>query len=99
MKFVSSPVLTVYSDARAIVYRVLTSRVQEPWTVRALQQALPQEAGVRNEAVRTVIYLLLADGIVEPVAGQRALTVRVTAEGYVFLSGVLAHWSERDPRP
>ncbi|WP_191842700.1 hypothetical protein [Catellatospora chokoriensis] len=94
----SSPVLTVRSAARAVVYTVLTSDVQQSWTVRTLQQALPQDKGVRLEAVRSVVYLLLADGLVEPVAGQRALTVRLTAAGAEFLGDVLASWSGPDPQ-
>lgn len=92
-KSVSSRVLTVYSVPRAVVYSVVVSRWRESWTVRTLQQALPHDAGVRTEAVRSVLYLLLADGIVEAVAAQRSLTVHLTDEGLQFLIGVLSRWS------
>ncbi|GAA1392964.1 hypothetical protein GCM10009662_00520 [Catellatospora coxensis] len=87
----------MYSASRAVVYGVLASGLQQSWTVRGLHQALPRDAVVGTEAVRAVIYLLLADGFVEPVAGQRALTVRLTAVGHQFLAGVLAQWGKPGP--
>ena len=59
---------------------------------------------VSASTVRTVLYLLLGDAVLELVPRQRTLTLRLGGNAVTVLSELLAHWQavdvgSRSPRP
>ncbi|WP_117208863.1 hypothetical protein [Allorhizocola rhizosphaerae] len=92
MKLQVSPVLTTYDIARQRVYQALLAEAGRDWTVAIMVERLPD---VAVNDVRTILHLLLGDGLVdiEPVAGQWSLTLRLTGEGEQTLGAILHDWA------
>jgi hypothetical protein len=61
------------------------------WNVREVATALGSDR-VSMDAVRSTLYLLQADGCVDAVAGHRALTWRLSAQGAVTLAAIIETW-------
>ncbi|MFC7241258.1 hypothetical protein ACFQO7_02075 [Catellatospora aurea] len=89
MKHLHAPILAVYSEPRARIYRALLSAPERDWSVSELTARLPE---VSVEAVRTTLYLLLSDRLVVPVAHQRSLTLRLTETGRSIVLQIAARW-------
>lgn len=89
MKALFSPVLAVYSEPRERIYRALLAEPGRAWRVGQLAQQVPD---VSMEAVRTTLYLLLGDRLVEPVPHQRCLMLRLNEEGRTTVEQVTAAW-------
>jgi hypothetical protein len=89
MKPLFAPILATYSEPRARIYRTLLSAPDRDWRVSELAARLPE---VSVEAVRTTLYLLLGDHLVEPVAHQRSLTLRLTEAGRSTVRQIAAKW-------
>ena len=87
----SSEVLTVWSLAREQVYTQLLAAGQARcWTVRQMAEGMPDS--VSADTMRTILYLLLGDGLLELVPRQRTLTLRLAGDGAAILAELLAHW-------
>ena len=82
-----------YSPTRAKIYRRLLAG-RQPWTVTELHEALADEA-ISTEAARATLYVLLGERLVEPVKGERALTVILNDAGTDYLRRVLKGWDRR----
>lgn len=91
MKPLHAPILAAYSESRARIYRTLLSAPERDWSVSDLASRLPE---VSVEAVRTTLYLLLGDHLVEPVAHRRSLTLRLTDAGRSMVWQIAARWEE-----
>lgn len=91
-----SAILADRSDVREEIYRTLLTDPQRPWRIAELAAQLPQ---VSVEAVKTTLYLMLGDRLVEPLAGQRNLTLRLSARGHTALRQITASWTPSASRP
>ena len=80
-----------YSPARAKIYRRLLD-ARRPWTVKELHEALADES-ISAEATRATLCVLLGERLVEPVKGERALTVILNDTGTDYLRRVLKGWA------
>lgn len=85
-----SPVLAVRSAAREQIYRVLLVAPDRSWQIAELSAHLP---GVSVEAVRTTLYLMLGDQLVEPMPGHRSLTLRLSGRGRTAVEQIVASWT------
>jgi len=83
-----------YSPARAKIYRRLLAG-RQPWTVKELHEELADES-ISAEAARATLYVLLGERLVEPVKGERALTVILNDAGTDYLRRVLKGWAHRE---
>lgn len=85
-----SAILAVRSDPRERIYHVLLASPGRSWRIAELAARLPD---VSVEAVRTTLYLMLGDHLVEPVAGQRSLTLRLNERGETAVRQITTAWS------
>jgi len=83
-----------YSPTRAKIYRRLLAG-RRPWTVRQLHEELADES-ISAEAARATLYVLLGERLVEPVKGERALTVILNDAGTDYLRRVLKGWARHE---
>ena len=91
----SAQVLAVQSPAREHVYAALLAGGEERWwTVGQMAEVMPDD--VSASTVRTVLYLLLGDAVLELVPRQRSLTLRLSGDGLTVLSELLARWQMVD---
>jgi hypothetical protein len=91
----SAQVLAVRSPAREHVYAALVSDGENRWwTVRQMAEVMPED--ISASTVRTVLYLLLGDAVLELVPRQRNLTLRLSGNGMTVLSELLAQWKAAD---
>jgi len=88
--------LNIRSPARERIYRTLLADPKALWTVAGLAQRLP---GVSADAVRTTLYLLHRDHVLEPVTGQRRLTYQLGDDGAGALRAVLNRWRGKGRPP
>jgi hypothetical protein len=84
-----TPILAVFSEPRERIYRALLAELGWDWRVSQLAERVPQ---VSVEAVRTTLYLLLGDRLVEVVPHQRSLTLRLNDQGRAMLAQIMAGW-------
>ena len=89
MKPLYSPALAAHSEPRERIYRALLT---DPGRDRTVSQLAEQVPDVSVEAVRTTLYLLLGDGVLELVPRQRTLTLRLAGDGAAVLAELLAQW-------
>ena len=95
MRSLSAKVLTVWSPAREQVYAaLLAAGLQRCWTVRKMAEAMPDD--ISAGTVRTVLYLLLGDAVLELVPRQPTLTLRLCGDGAAVLAEILAQWRGGD---
>jgi hypothetical protein len=92
-----SPLARRRTQLRESIYRLLARRPGRSWTVAALCVELDGSTRRSRNAVRDVLYVLLADGALMTVNGQRALTVELTTHGEVALRALLAKWDRHEP--
>jgi len=91
----SAQVLAVRSPAREHVYAALLSGGEERWwTVRQMAEVMPDD--ISASTVRTVLYLLLGDAVLELVPRRRTLTLRLGGDGVTVLSELVAQWHAVD---
>jgi len=83
-----------YSPARAKIYRRLLAG-RQPWTVKQLHEELADES-ISAEAARATLHVLLGERLVEPVKGERALTVILNDAGTDYLRRVLKGWTRHE---
>ena len=87
----SAEVLTVWSQAREHVYtQLLAAGHARCWTVRQMAEGMPDS--VSAGTVRTILYLLLGDSVLELVPRQRTLTLRLAGDGAAILAELMAQW-------
>lgn len=89
MKALSSPILGVPSQSSVRIYGAFLDEPQRVWSISGLALQLPD---VSVEAVRTMVYLMLDDRLLETVPHQRALTVKLTAAGRAILVEITEGW-------
>lgn len=89
MNALGTPNLAVFSEHRERIYRVLLAESGRDWRVSQLAEQVPQ---VSVEAVRTTLFLLLGDRLVEVVPHQRSLTFRLSDKGRAMLGQITAGW-------
>ncbi|MEV6965698.1 hypothetical protein AB0M47_11320 [Hamadaea sp. NPDC051192] len=89
MNALGTPILAVFSEPRERIYRALLAEPGRDWRVSQLAERVPQ---VSVEAVRTTLYLLLGDRLVEVVPHQRSLTLRLNDKGRAMLTQITAGW-------
>src|SRR5215472_14236005 len=87
-----SPLARRRTQARESVYRLLALRPPRSWTVAALCGELDGSTRQSPNAVRDVLYVLLADDALTIVKSQRGFTVELTRQGEVALRTLLAKW-------
>jgi hypothetical protein len=80
------------TPVRESVYRLLVGPPLRPWTVGELFREMDGARPQRADAVREVMYVLMADGALTTVRGNRTLTVALTAPGDVALRSLLGSW-------
>lgn len=64
--------------ARRLIHDTLLADTRRHWTVQSLAEAVP---ALTTSTVRDNLNLLLAEGILEQIPHQRALTVALTGQG------------------
>jgi len=84
-----TPILSVYSEPRERIYRALLAAPGRVWRVSELAEQVPN---VSVEAVRTTLYLLLGDRLVEAVPHQRSLTLRLNELGRSTVEQITSRW-------
>lgn len=84
-----APIVAVYSLPRQRIYGALLADPERNWRVSQLAEKVPD---VSVEAVRTTLYLLLGDRLVEAVPHQRHLTLRLTDSGRAAVEQIVARW-------
>jgi hypothetical protein len=92
-----SPLARRRTPLRESIYRLLSRRPGRSWTVAALCVELDGSTRRSRNAVRDALYVLLADGALTTVNGQRALTVELTTHGDIALRALLAKWDSHVP--
>ena len=90
MKPLFSPILAIHSVPRERIYQALLSAPDRTWRVTELAAQLPD---VSVEAVRTTLYLMLGEHLVEPVAHRRSLTLRLNEKGRSTVQQIAAQWA------
>lgn len=89
MKALHAPVLAVYSEPRERIYRALLAAPGREWRVSQLAEQVPD---VSVEAVRTTVYLLLGDRLVDVLPRRRSLTWRLNDEGRTTVEQITSGW-------
>lgn len=82
-------ILEVHSETRARIFGALLAEPDRAWRVSQLAALLPD---VSVEAVRTTLYLLLGERMVQPVPHNRSLTLQVTDEGRTAIRHIRQAW-------
>ncbi|GAA1396736.1 hypothetical protein ACFQZ4_11895 [Catellatospora coxensis] len=90
MRTPHTSILAAYSEPREQIYRALLAHPARDWRVSQLAEEIPD---VSVEAVRTTLYLLLGDRLVEAVPHQRSLTLRLTSEGRSTIEEITRRWT------
>ncbi|MET8090495.1 hypothetical protein [Micromonospora sp. NPDC005220] len=93
MKALYAPV-AVHSPPREQIYGALLTDPERDWRVSQLTEQVPD---VSVKDVRTILYLLLGERLVEAVAHQRNLTLRLTDAGRATVEQITARW-QRSPK-
>lgn len=83
-------ILEVHSGTRARIFGALIAEPDRAWRVSQLAALLPD---VSIEAVRTTLYLLLGERMVQPVPHNRSLTLRMTDEGRSAIELIRRAWA------
>lgn len=86
-------ILEVHSETRARIFGALLAEPGRAWRVSQLAALLPD---VSVEAVRTTLYLLLGERMVQPVPHNRSLTLRMTNEGQSAIELIRQAWAASD---
>jgi hypothetical protein len=89
MKALHTPILAAYSEPRERIYRALLADPGRDWRVSQLAEQVPD---VSVEAVRTTLYLLLGDRLVDVVPHQRSLTLRLSDHGRATVEQIASRW-------
>ncbi|MEV0271147.1 hypothetical protein AB0H43_20395 [Hamadaea sp. NPDC050747] len=84
-------ILDVYSAPRAKIFAALLREPTREWRVSQLAALLPD---VSVEAVRTTLYLLLGEQMMEPVPFSRSLTLRLTETGRSTIHEIRERWTQ-----
>jgi DNA-binding transcriptional ArsR family regulator len=84
-----TPILAAYSEPRERIYRALLAAQGREWRVGQLAAQVPD---VSVEAVRTTLYLLLGDHLVELVPCRRSLTLRLNEFGHTTIERITSGW-------
>ncbi|MCP2328447.1 hypothetical protein HDA40_006954 [Hamadaea flava] len=84
------PLLGSHSAPRQRIFDALLAGPKRVWTVSALASEVPD---VSVEAVRTTLYLMMGDQLVEVLPGQRNLTLRLTRRGIDVISEIIERWA------
>jgi hypothetical protein len=89
MNTLGTPILAVFSEPRERIYRALLAEPGRDWRVSLLTEQVPQ---VSVEAIRTTLYLLLGNRLMEVVPHQRSLSLRLNDNGRTTLGQITARW-------
>jgi hypothetical protein len=94
-----------HSDLRRRLFLLMAIDPEAEWTAQALATTIavdaladPDVAVFGTQAIGEELNALMADRWVEPVPFQRALTVRLTADGHLRLRQLLLAWSADERR-
>ena len=90
---VATGLIATHSQVRDAVYTLLLADQTALWTVRSVFESMASTKAVSAEGVRTTLYLLLRDRLMERVPHQRMLTLRLTTAGAHTLSAIVRSWS------
>ncbi|MBV1855989.1 hypothetical protein [Catellatospora tritici] len=88
---IATPLLRLHSRVRERIYRTLLADPERAWTVRELTTALP---GVTVDGVRSTLYLLHGERLMESVPYQRAATFRLVPGADRALARTLSRWHQ-----
>jgi hypothetical protein len=94
MTHVVSAPATHFSPLRLAIYTRLLSAPATAWTIAGLASTL----ALRQDSVRSTLYVLLTDGLMTQVPGHRTLTLRLTHDGAQELRSLLNRWRREEPR-
>jgi hypothetical protein len=79
-------------EPRVRIFALMLALPEEEWTAGQVVEALGEEFPTSADAVRDMFYVLLYEGLAEPVPFQRALTVRLTPAGCEALRASVDGW-------
>lgn len=96
---VLSPLTVRRSAARGAIYACLLTDPRRQWAVSDVLGAIPHAHRPAGGMVRSTIYVLLDDGVMERVPFQRVLTARLTPAGVRLIRALLRIWGLSAPHP
>lgn len=94
-----SPLTIRCTAARKAIYAALLTDPRRPWAVNDVLDAIPAVHRPASETVRSTIYVLLDDGVMERVPFHPVLTARLSPEGARLLRALLWKWEREEQDP